>query len=114
MTKEKETEALLGSSPHEGAASTTSVTTDVMHLYEGDHFGEVPLLTRETRVADVVASSASGTTVLKLPFDRFEVLLRAHPALRPLMNALRHKVIERLDMRRRMVVEIVQSQTLSD
>lgn len=103
MTKEKETEALLGSSPHEGAASTTSVTTDVMHLYEGDHFGEVPLLTRETRVADVVASSASGTTVLKLPFDRFEVLLRAHPALRPLMNALRHKVIERLDMRRRMV-----------
>ena len=74
---------------------------DVMRLYAGDHFGEVPLLTRETRVADVVASS-EVTSVLKLPFERFEALLREHPALRPLMNALRHKVVERLEMRRRM------------
>ena len=75
--------------------------TDVMRLYAGEHFGEVPLLTRETRVADVVASS-DVTTVLKLPLERFEALLREHPALRPLMNALRHKVVERLEMRRRM------------
>jgi CPA1 family monovalent cation:H+ antiporter len=64
---------------------------EVVRLGTGDFFGEMALIMRQPRVADVVA--LSYCRLLMLPREAFRQFLRTHPEL---MQQVRRSAEERL------------------
>src|SRR3954471_2230450 len=74
-----------------GAVEVQRPSEEVIRLGTGDFFGEMALIMRQPRVADVVA--LSYCRLLMLPRDAFRQFLRTHPEL---MQQVRRSAEERL------------------
>jgi small-conductance mechanosensitive channel len=75
---------------HEGAVAVRIDDSEVARLQPGDFFGEMALLTGETRAADVVA--LSDVVAVEIAKDAVEPVLHDHPEL---ADAISSKVAER-------------------
>jgi len=77
---------------HDGTVSVRVDEAEVARLGEGDVFGEMALLTGESRAADVVA--LSEVVAIEITKDALHPVLRDHPELAASITA---KVMERRD-----------------
>jgi small-conductance mechanosensitive channel len=75
---------------HEGEVSIRVADAEVARLGEGDVFGEMALLTGESRVADVIA--LTDVLAIEITKDALQPVLRDHPDL---ATAITAKVVER-------------------
>jgi small-conductance mechanosensitive channel len=96
---------------HDGNVSVRAHDAEVARLGEGDVFGEMALLTGETRAADVVA--LTDVVVIEITKDALQPVVRDHPELAASISS---KVMERrgsLDSLRNASNEEAQQSVLS-
>ena len=77
---------------HDGAVSVRVDDDEIARLGEGDFFGEMALLTGESRAADVVA--LTDVVAIEIAKDALQPVLHDHPELAAAISA---KVMERRD-----------------
>lgn len=75
---------------HEGSVSVLVDENEIARLGEGDFFGEMALLTGETRAADVVA--LTDVTAIEITKEALQPVLQEHPELAAAISA---KITER-------------------
>jgi small-conductance mechanosensitive channel/CRP-like cAMP-binding protein len=96
---------------HQGSVSVRAGDNEVARLKAGDFFGEMALLTGETRAADIVA--VADVVAIEIAKDALQPVLMNHPDL---ASAITAKVMERrgsLDSARTASAEDVQQSVLS-